>query len=88
MRAIFTRFNAWWHAPTTRRDRLLGAFVGGLGCLWIGGLGRVFLGPLPVSLHTVIEWALAAGTVGVVLGVCFPKTITCMCFPFSTFGVS
>jgi hypothetical protein len=84
---MFTRFNAWWHAPATRRDRVLGAVVGGLGCLWIGGLGRVFLGTLPVPLHIVIAWGLGAGVIGVVLGVCFPKVITCVCFPFSIFGL-
>jgi hypothetical protein len=88
MREIFTRFDAWWRAPTTRRDRVRGAVIGGVGCLWIGGLGRVFLGPLPASLHIVIEWGLAAGTVGVILGMCFPKAITCVCFPFATFGVN
>jgi len=61
---------------------------GGLDASGFGGLGRVFLGTLPVSLHIAIEWGLAAGAIGVVLGVCFPKAITCVCFPFSTLGVN
>jgi hypothetical protein len=60
--------------------------VGGLGCLWIGGLGRIFVGTSPVPLHTVLAWALAGGVIGLVLGVCFPKATTCVCLPFSTFG--
>ena len=88
MRETSTPFSTWWDAPATRRDRVLGAVVGGLGCFWIGGLCRLFLGTFPVSLHAFIEWGLAAGAVGVLLGVCFPKAITCVCFPFSTFSVN
>jgi hypothetical protein len=87
MSNVVRRFAAWWRAPVTKRDRILGAFVGGLGCFWIGGLGRVALGALPVSLSAVLEWGIAAAVVGIALGTCFPKAMTCVCFPFSTFGV-
>jgi hypothetical protein len=82
------RFGEWWRAPPTRRDRVLGAIVGGLGCFWIGALGRLMVGPLPVSLTVVVSWAAGVASAGVVLGVLFPKTTTCICFPFSTFGVN
>lgn len=82
------RFGAWWRAPPTRRDRVLGAFVGGLGSFWIGVIGRVFLGPLPVSLSVVVYWGALSACAGTILGILFPKTVTCICFPFSTFGGS
>ena len=34
MSNVVRRFAAWWRAPVTKRDRILGAFVGGLGCFW------------------------------------------------------
>lgn len=89
--SLFTRkkhvFLEWWQRPATRRDRVTGTFVGGFGFLWIGVLGRIMLGPMPISLVDIAWWALASIGVGVVLGVCFPKVITCMCFPFSIFGI-
>ena len=83
----FERFGEWWRAPATRRDRLLGAVVGGIGCLWIGALGRIMVGPAPVSGSTIGWWALGSFVVGVLLGVGFPKVTTCVCYPFSLFGV-
>ena len=80
------RFADGWRKPPTRRDRVRGALVGAMGCFWLGGLGRVLLGPLPVSLGIVFEWSLVAAASGVILGVCFPKAVTCVCFPFATFG--
>jgi hypothetical protein len=82
------RFIAWWRAPITRRDRLMGAIVGGMGCLWIGTLGRIIFGTLPVAFYLVAHWAIAGALVGIVLGVAFPKVVTCICFPFATSGVS
>jgi hypothetical protein len=79
-------FARWWQAPATRRDRLMGALVGGLGCFWIGLLGRLALGPLPVPLATLGGWALGAMLAGILLGICFPKSVSVLCFPFSSFG--
>jgi hypothetical protein len=90
IRSFFDRrrqyFVDWWHAPITQKDRALGALVGGLGSFWIGVLGRILLGPLPVSLSTIGWWALGSVVVGVMLGIIFPKVTTCVCFPFSVFG--
>jgi hypothetical protein len=80
------RFRLWWHAPATTKDRVLGATIGGIGCFWIGALGRIIVGPLPVSVSIVGWWAAGGVAVGVVLGVLFPKVVACVCFPFSTFG--
>lgn len=81
-------FSAWWRAPVTRRDRVLGVLVGAIGCFWIGLLGRVVVGPLPVSLGTLAWWALGAALVGAAFGLRFPKAATCICYPFSLLGVS
>lgn len=65
---------------------IIGAFVGGMGCFWIGILGRLALGPLPVSLSALGWWALGSTVLGVMLGICFPKIVSVVCFPFSSLG--
>lgn len=82
----YQNFSRWWNAPVTRRDRIIGAFIGAMGCFWIGLLGRLALGPLPVSFSDLAWWALGSALLGTVLGVCFPKSVSVVCFPFSTFG--
>ena len=79
-------FVSWWRAPVARRDRILGAVVGALGCFWMGVLARVLLGPLPISLEALGLWAIGSGSVGAVLGILVPKATICLCFPFSAFG--
>jgi hypothetical protein len=81
-------FVHWWLAPSTRKDRVRGAIVGSLGSFWIGILGRIILGTLPISISTLGWWALGSVLTGIVLGITFPKVTTCICFPFSIFGVS
>ncbi len=76
----------WWRAPITRKDRILGAVVGGFGGFWIGVLGRLLLGPMPVSFSTIGWWALYSIIVGALLGIAFPKVILFVCYPFSIFG--
>ena len=63
-------------APTTRSDRLTGGLVGGIAGLWIGGLGRIIFGQLPVSFEVVVAWALCAACLGFALGIRFPKIMT------------
>jgi hypothetical protein len=87
IRRRFVGFQMWWHAPATRRDRIAGIVIGGAGCFWIGVLGRITLGALPVSLEVLGWWALGSTAVGMVLGAIFPKAAACLFFPFSTFGV-
>lgn len=79
-------FRVWWHKPATPKDRFLGAMVGGFGCFWIGVLGRLLIGPMPVTFSTLVAWAVGSLFVGVVLGVLFPKSVSVVCFPFATFG--
>jgi hypothetical protein len=82
------RFIEWWRAPITRRDRFLGAIIGGMGWLWIGALGRIIFGPSPVAFSIVGHWAIAGMLIGIALGLAFPKVVTCICFPFAISGVS
>ena len=86
LRILSSQFKTWWHAPITRRDRALAVFVGILGGLWMGALVRVLLGPLPVSLAVIGEWSLAVSALNAVLGACFPKAVTCVCYPLTTFS--
>lgn len=80
------KLREWWGSPTTAKDRVVGAIVGGFGGFWIGGLGRIILGALPVSLGEVAIWALATAMCGIGAGIAFPKPVTVILFPFSTFG--
>lgn len=43
------KLREWWQSPVTAKDRAVGAVVGGLGGFWIGVLGRIMLGALPMS---------------------------------------
>lgn len=80
-------YKYWWHRPTTMKDRFVSVLIGGIGAIWIGVLGRVMLGPNPVSLTTLGWWAIYSVIVGVVLGFCFPKVIGTVMYPFSMLGV-
>jgi len=81
-------FREWWRAPITSRERSSGVLIGGLGGFWIGALGRIALGTTPVSLGEVAVLGLAVATCCAVAGFTFPKLVTIILFPFSTFGGS
>jgi len=81
------RHREWWRAPVTPKDRLAGTVVGGVACFWFGLLGRVMLGPTPVSLASIAAWALGVAVAGALIGFIFPKVTTTLGFPFSTFGI-
>ena len=78
----------WWRAPTTRRDRIRGATIGAFAGFWIGALGRVAVAITSVALVEFAAWGLASALLGIVVGAVFPKSITCVLFPFATFGGS
>lgn len=86
LQSRYQSYARWRLAPVKRRDRTIGAFIGGMGCFWIGILGRLALGPLPVSPPTLGWWALGSILLGVMLGIRFPKIVSVVCFPFSSFG--
>ena len=79
-------FREWWNRPIRPSDRIWGALIGAFGGFWVGLLGRVFLGGVPVSLTVLAYWAFGAAVAGLVLGAVFPKASTAVLFPFSTFG--
>lgn len=81
-------FQKWWLAPNTQEDRIRGCLIGGAGCFWIGGLGRLIFGESPVSISVIGLWALGGAVTGILLGAIFPKAVSCVCFPFSKFGIS
>ncbi|MBA3595353.1 MAG: hypothetical protein M3Q12_03100 [Pseudomonadota bacterium] len=86
LRNRYQNYVRWRHAPATRRDRTIGAAIGGMGCFWIGILGRLALSPLPVSMSALAWWALGSVLLGVMLGIIFPKIVSVVCLPFSSFG--
>lgn len=81
------KFRTWWSAPNTLKDRITAAIVGSIGGFWIGLLGRILIGELPVSFSETGYWALGTALMFSMLGVIFPKVILCLCFPFSIFGI-
>jgi len=81
-------FKIWWHAPIRRRDRVLGALVGGFGCFWLGVLAFVVYGSALGSNASVAAFVAASAVLGVMLGIVFQKAVTVVCFPFATFGGS
>lgn len=80
------QFATWWRAPATRADRLRGMVVGGLGGFWLGVIGRVVAGALPVSLGEAAVWAALGAVLGLAVGARFPKAAACILFPMAIFG--
>lgn len=76
----------WWQSPATAKDRATGALVGGFGGFWIGVLGRIGIGALPVSLSEAAAWACVITIFGIGAGIALPKPVTVILFPFSIFG--
>lgn len=87
MKQRLEKFLDWWKSPITKKDRITGAFVGSFAGFWIGALGRIALSDLPVAFKVVAMWGLAGAVIFSLLGVMFPKVISCICFPFSIFGI-
>lgn len=82
------RLQSWWRAPATRKDRLVGAAVGGMSFFWFGLFGRLSLGATPALLSELVAWVLATVVAGVMLGALFPKPISVIGFPFTFLGMS
>lgn len=84
---MLTSFNQWWRRPLRRRDRIGAVAIGAIGGFWVGLLGRLMLGPMPVSLATLGYWAIGSIVVGIILGVIFPRAVSVVLYPFSFLGV-
>jgi hypothetical protein len=88
LRERITRMLAWWRAPVTARDRATGAVVGGMAGFWIGALGRIVAGPLPVGFTAVLLWGVAGIAAGAIFGRLRPKAAFVFLLPFAAFGCS
>lgn len=80
------RLKAWWHAPTSAKDRVLGIAVGGMGGFWIGVLAFIAFGPSSISFTYLGLWVISSIALGIVAGAIFPKSVTIALFPLTFFG--
>lgn len=62
--------------------------VGGFGGFWLGLLGRIVFGPLPVDLLVALAWGVGMAVLVAAIGFRYPKPIVCFLFPFSILGIS
>lgn len=83
-----TRILTWWRAPVTARDRFYGAVVGGMAGFWIGALGRIVIGPLPVGVAVILFWGVTSIAVGALFGRLRPRLALVFLLPLATFGCS
>jgi hypothetical protein len=88
LRERIARALAWWRAPVTARDRVTGAVVGGMAGFWVGALGRIMAGPLPVGITVVLLWAAAGLAAGALFGRLRPKATFVFLLPLAAFGCS
>jgi hypothetical protein len=79
-------FKEWWNAPPTTDDRFKSSLLSGFAGFWLGGLGRLILGPSSSSIEILFYYAVAGVLVGIVLGATFPKVMRIVAFPFAFFG--
>lgn len=82
------RFHSWWRRPATPADRVWAVVLGAWAGLWLGAIGRLVLGEMPVSLRELAWFAVASAGVLAACGLVFPKTVRCISFPFSFLGAS
>ena len=81
-------FKEWWRTPATMKERCISSLAGGTGALWIGVLGRLVLDHNPVSISTLVGWAIGSVIIGMVAGFCFPKAVGTVMYPLSMLGVT
>ena len=85
---MITSFHQWWRRPLRTRDKIGAVFIGAIGGFWVGLLGRLFLGSMPVSITTLIYWGVGGIIVGIILGIIFPRAISIILYPFAFLGIS
>ena len=84
---MLTSFNQWWRRPLRTRDKVGAIFIGAIGAFWVSFLGRLFLGPMPVSFSELGYWAAGGIVVGIILGVLFPRVVSVVLYPFVFLGI-
>ncbi len=80
-------FSEWWNTANTKKDRIRAAAIGAFGGFWIGLLGISVLGELPMPASMLGIWAFGGAALFSLLGIAFPKIISCICFPFAFFQI-
>ena len=91
MKFISTRViksKEWWQAPIKPGERFTSSIISGFAGFWIGGLGRIILGPPSVTLENLFYFALGGVVLFMALGAAFPKTMRIISFPFAIFGIT
>jgi hypothetical protein len=88
LRARVKRALTWWRAPVTARDRVTGAVVGGMAGFWIGALGRIAIGSLPVGIGVVLLWGATGIAAGALFGRLRPRATFVFLLPLAAFGCS
>ena len=72
--------------PITDVDRIGGAVFGLFGFFFIGAIGRALLGAHPVGFDTLVTRGFCSSGAGVLIGIRFPKVITCLLAPLMLIG--
>lgn len=78
----------WWNTPSTTDDRFKSSLLSGFAGFWLGGLGRLILGPPSGSIEILFYYAAAGVLAGIILGAAFPKAMRIIAFPFTFVGFS
>lgn len=84
---MLTFFNQWWRRPLRKRDRISAIAIGAVGGFWVGVLGRLMVGSMPVPISTLGYWAAGSFVTGAILGVMFPRAVNIVLYPFSLFTI-
>ena len=80
------RVRRWRREPITVVDRIGGAVFGLFGFFFIGAIGRALLGAPPVGFDTLAMWGVWSSGAGLVIGIRFPKVMTCLLAPLMLIG--
>ncbi len=80
-------FNQWWRRPLRTRDKIGAVFIGAIGGFWVSLLGRLFIGPMPVSFAALAYWAVGGIIMGIILGILFPRVVSVVLYPFAFLGI-
>jgi hypothetical protein len=83
-----TAFTAWWRAPTTKSDRVIGVVVGLFGGMLLGAVIGIWAAPTSISFGVLAYWSAGLAGLCAILGWNFPKALSVALFPLAVFGIS